>query len=244
MHAFLVFRLYGPLSAWGDVAVGEMRPAQLHPGRSALLGLVAAALGVRRDQEVRLQDLARNLRFAVRIGAAGTALRDYHTAQVLPANRLGVAATRADELRGPRNDLSTILSWRDYRCDAAYTVVVWTVPESAERLDSIAAALDRPIFALYLGRRACPPALPLAPRRVEATSIAEAFHAYADPGRPMVTALFERAEGRTIYWEAGDVPAGMDVEQRFTRRDEPLSRARWQFTAREELSGTLAEEVP
>jgi CRISPR system Cascade subunit CasD len=223
--------------------VGELRPAQLHPGRSALLGLIAAALGVRRHEEKRHQALSRDLRFAVRVDAPGLALRDYHTAQVLPAPRLGVALTRADELRGPRHELSTVLSWRDYRCDAVYTVATWTRAGASLSLDALATALERPVFALYLGRRSCPPSLPLAPRRVEAATVAEAFGAYFDPDWPAVAELYERDRGLTVYWEADEVPSGIAVEQTFTRRDVPLSRARWQFTARDELRGTLIEEV-
>ena len=46
---FLVFQLQAPLAAWGDIAVGECRPTMAYPGQSALLGLLAAALGVRRE---------------------------------------------------------------------------------------------------------------------------------------------------------------------------------------------------
>src|SRR6185295_12377864 len=66
MPSFLVFRLYGPLASWGEVAVGEVRPSNLHPTRSALLGLLGAALGLRRSDEAALADLARTVRFAVR----------------------------------------------------------------------------------------------------------------------------------------------------------------------------------
>ncbi len=58
MRDFLVFRLYGPLASWGDIAVGEQRPTTPHPSKSAVLGLIAAALGVRRDEEERQQALA------------------------------------------------------------------------------------------------------------------------------------------------------------------------------------------
>ena len=40
----LIFQLYGPLASWGAPAVGETRPSSDHPGRAALLGLLASAL--------------------------------------------------------------------------------------------------------------------------------------------------------------------------------------------------------
>jgi CRISPR system Cascade subunit CasD len=49
MMEYLLFRLYGPLASWGEIAVGESRHTATYPGKSALLGLLAAALGIRRD---------------------------------------------------------------------------------------------------------------------------------------------------------------------------------------------------
>ena len=48
---FLVFQLQAPLSSWGDTAVGEYRGSYEHPGESALIGLLGAALGIRREDE-------------------------------------------------------------------------------------------------------------------------------------------------------------------------------------------------
>ena len=49
----LLFRLYGPLASWGEIAVGESRHTAVYPSKSALLGLLAASLGIRRDEEER-----------------------------------------------------------------------------------------------------------------------------------------------------------------------------------------------
>ena len=64
MREFLIFRLYGMMASWGDIAVGELRPTFDHPSRSAIVGLLAAALGIRRDEE---EQAARP------VGAAGLA---------------------------------------------------------------------------------------------------------------------------------------------------------------------------
>ena len=76
MGDYLLFRLYGPMASWGDIAVGEVRPSQTHPGRSAALGLVAAALGVERDREEALGAIERGYGFAVRIDRALAQLPD------------------------------------------------------------------------------------------------------------------------------------------------------------------------
>ncbi|MCI5211471.1 MAG: type I-E CRISPR-associated protein Cas5/CasD [Candidatus Electrothrix sp. ATG2] len=100
MQKFLVFQLYGPLASWGGVAVGGERPVAPHPGRSAILGMLAAAAGIRRDQEEQHQALEQSFGMAVRMETAGSSLNDYHTAQVPPqaALKKHPAITRRDEL--------------------------------------------------------------------------------------------------------------------------------------------------
>ncbi len=89
-------------------------------------------------------------------------MRDYHTVQV-PASQSKVTyRTRRDELNAPRKVINTILSSRDYRCDGLWTVAVWLTPQAELTLEEMEQALKTPHFPLYLGRKACPPAAPLA----------------------------------------------------------------------------------
>ena len=129
MKEYLIFRIYGMMASWGDIAVGEFRPSFDHPSKSAVMGMVAAALGIRRDEEERLRELATGYDMAVRIDVPGILLRDYHTAQV-PSSGKGrkklVFSTRKAELSVPKDELNTILSSRDYRCDAVYSVCLWS----------------------------------------------------------------------------------------------------------------------
>ena len=100
MRQFLLFQLYGPLSAWGDVAVGEERPSATHPGRSAILGLLAAAKGIRRHEEEKHLAMENGYGLAVLMESPGIFLRDYHTTQVPPqvALKKHPAVTRRDEM--------------------------------------------------------------------------------------------------------------------------------------------------
>ncbi|MEN6396285.1 MAG: type I-E CRISPR-associated protein Cas5/CasD, partial [Methanoregula sp.] len=117
MQEFLIFRLYGSMASWGDIAVGEFRPTFDHPTKSAVMGLIAAAMGIRRDEEERQRELAAGYLMAIRIDGPGVLLRDYHTAQVPPAGKGKIKyhfLTRKDELAVPKDELNTILSSRDY----------------------------------------------------------------------------------------------------------------------------------
>ncbi len=239
MPRFLVFRLYGPLASWGEVAVGELRSTALHPTRSALLGLLAAALGLRRDAEREHAELARTLRFAVRVESAGVPLSDYHTAQVMAPRRGQAYPTRKSQLRGRRADLETILSRRDYRCDALCTVAAWQEGDVPEvELDRLASALERPVFPLYLGRKSCPPALPLCPRVLAAPSAAAAFETVDLPLPFPLPVERMRGEGRPhlgIYWEGSPEVAGLQATASSLRRDDPGSRLRRDYRTRREL---------
>ncbi len=81
----------------------------------------------------------------------GTLLRDYHTTQVPSAKRGLAHYTRRSELAV--DDLNTILSSRDYRCDAAYTVAIEIHNSATYTAQEMANALAKPAFTLYLGRK-------------------------------------------------------------------------------------------
>lgn len=231
MDDYLLFRLYGPLASWGETAVGEMRPSAAWPGRSAIIGLLAAALGVRRDEEERQRSLALSYGVAICVESAGELLRDYHTTQVPPERRGVVHRTRRDELAA--DDLNTILSQRDYRSDALYTVALWQKGDgAAETLQRLAEALARPVFPLYLGRKSCPVALPLKPQVVSANNLREAFAQASFPDETFL-AVLPMAEERIFVWEELQ-KSGMEALHVSPRRDEPTSRKRWQFGEREE----------
>ena len=122
MRDYLVFRLYGPMAAWGEIAVGEHRPSFAHPSKSAIIGLLAAALGIRRDEEDRQKSLADSFLYAVRTDAIGSLLRDYHTTesprgQSFTTRRREMLAVQEQKRSGKKFE-GTILSTRDYRCDA------------------------------------------------------------------------------------------------------------------------------
>ena len=237
MTDYLVFQLYGPLAAWGAQAVGQERPIEDHPGRSALLGLLAAAAGIDRADDQAHEQLSNACRFAVKLFAPGLVLRDFHTAQVPPASRkMQHLQTRRDELR--EDKLGTILSYRSYLQDALCTVALESI-DDAWPLERLQAHLRTPRFHLYLGRKSCPPALPLNPEIRSAESVKAVLDAYA-PAETL-TGLMPRDARPRYFWEAG-MNAGIDRHYRVPRYDQPLSRRRWQFAPRDEYA-SLGEEA-
>ncbi len=234
MREFLVFWLYGPMASWGDIAVGERRPSIAQPSRSAILGLIAAALGIKRDEEERHAELSDSYATAFRVTSPGTLLQDYHTAQVPEAKRGVKFYTRREELAAEK--VGTVLSSRDYYCDAFSTACVWTKNEAAAySLSELKARLTNPVFTLYLGRKSCPLALPLDPQLVSAITIKEAFELSKFRGDQLLPE-FDKGNIFHYYWEEPADPdlSGLVVTHTNTRRDTPISRTRWQFMNRQE----------
>lgn len=135
MSKVLVLRLAGPMQAWGSSSRFTRRSTEAFPTKSGIVGLLAAAQGRRRTDPI--EDLA-NLRMAARVDQPGELLRDFHTAH--------------------REGTSMPLSDRFYRADAVFVAFV---EGSGELIEGLAEAIRRPVFPLYLGRRSCPPTMPL-----------------------------------------------------------------------------------
>ncbi|MFZ1386140.1 MAG: type I-E CRISPR-associated protein Cas5/CasD [Thiolinea sp.] len=231
MRDYLVFQLYAPLVSWGDQAVGQERPTADHPSRSALLGLLGAALGIERDDEAQHQQLSDACYFAVKLYAPGLALRDFHTAQVPPQNKKAKHLfTRKDELSEPK--LGTILSFRSYQQESLSVVAVWLEGQSAYDLTQLQQALQQPHYHLYLGRKSCPLAAPVNPLILKATNFAQVLDHYSIDG--CLFGLFKDNQPR-YYWEqTAGCETALKASYRVPRYDQPLSRARWQFVSREE----------
>lgn len=215
------------------------------PGRSAVLGLVAAALGIERDDEDAHRALEEGLYYAVRTDAPGRPFIDYHTAQTPSARRGRTFETRREELDAER--INTVLSSREWRSDACFTVALWGRSGGSADLDEIAAALRRPRFTLYLGRKSAPLGLPLDPEIVEAADFIDAIalrrptvaaeNEGDDPAAVEAWAL-ERLRGgspagREVAFDA-DAPGAPDGGFLERRRDGVGSRRRWQFRDRDE----------
>ena len=237
---YLVFTLYAPIGSFGDIAVGERRMSWARPGRSAILGMLAAAQGFERENEDAHQKLESGLFYAVRTDAPGRPLIDYHTAQSPKARRGRRYATRREELES--DDLNTILSTREWRMDSYFTVALWLRPDSHLDLEVIMNSLCRPRFALYVGRKSGPPGLPLNPEIIEADTFMDAFDA-RNPNEIELEVLEHIRSSSAMQCsiafdeDVQPAPTNTRVER---RRDALVSRTRWQFTDR--LEHVLVEE--
>lgn len=235
MTDFLLFTLYAPLASWGEIAVGEARGSWDRPSRSAVLGLVAAAVGVTRGDQDAHDALDAGYGVAVRLDASGVPLVDYHTAQTVAASvvKKRKPATRAELLAAGERE--TILSRRGYRQDALATVALWARTGARWPLGDLALAMRRPAFVPYAGRKANALGLPLSPAIVSTDTLAGAF-AHRAPAVPASVADAIRplgGWGREVAHDACETfDSGLRPLRRETRRDRAPQRVRWQFAER------------
>jgi CRISPR system Cascade subunit CasD len=250
MPEAVAFTLFASLAAMGDVAVGERRGGFDRPARSAVLGLVAAALGIARDDGAGHAALDASYLLALRVLAHGDLLRDYHTVQAPPARRNARWATRRAALDRPRRELQTLISLRDYRTAPAVDVALIVRPGASPEISParIAEALRRPAFTLFFGRKACPLALPPGALACDCPSLGDIFAALdanrTEPAWQVLHRLHAAPETATVFadldlTERGG--SGLDMlrpayrlRRIERRRDRALDRRRWQFELRDE----------
>lgn len=205
MTEFLLIRSEAPLQAWGDVALDAVRPTRAFPSRSALAGLLANALGwTYRDGE-RTTALQDAIRYAVREDRPPSGLEDFQTADLGRIGRESWTRWGIERRGGAFSDGTHILR-KSYLADASFLIALRLNGSGPVALDQIEAALQRPARPLFLGRKGCPPSLPLAAGRLEAASGFEAL-GKAPLGETYRDAL--RRAGRTtvrVWYSPGDGP--------------------------------------
>lgn len=133
----LLLRLAAPLQSWGTGSYFDNRKTDYYPSKSGVIGMIAAAMGRARTDD--LSDL-RALRFGIRIDYGGKIIDDFQV-------------TKMGE------KLNSNLSHREYLSDAIF--LVGFESENTEFLNEIVNALKNPVFTIFLGRKSCPPTEPV-----------------------------------------------------------------------------------
>jgi len=149
----LFLRLEGPLQSWGERARWSVRDTASEPTKSGVVGLLACALGLHTDDDLRR--LSQQVHLGVRCDQPGTRLVDYHTVGGgYPYPTLLTAQGKPKMSSGRPHTEQT---WRSYLCDASFLVVIQGPPDLIARL---AEAAQNPHWPVYLGRKSCPPSRP------------------------------------------------------------------------------------
>lgn len=134
----ILLKLKGPMQSWGTSSHFETRNTDYYPSKSAVIGIIAACFGYRRDQEQQIKEL-NELDFALRVDQQGMLLRDYHIAQ---------------KYKETGEFEKTYVTNRYYMEDAVFVIAISHA--SDQQVEEIYEALQHPYFSPFMGRRSCP----------------------------------------------------------------------------------------
>lgn len=277
----LCFRAYGALASCGTQEAGTVnRPSARHFSRSAVLGMIDAALGIGHEDEDDHRRIASGLWTAVAAEGPRRRRNEFRTVQTVETSNLPPFASRghafdqsgftpelreengkrhvrwttprgANPRKGGWKRFHTMVTYREHVEDGIWRVCLAARPGSGVDLDSIARALRRPAFELYLGRRDMPLGLPPDPMVIDG-GLTDALNAYPtvpDFNGSHVLKSFARSLRRRlsgdieVTWDEG-FPGAPEAEERRLVQDDPVSRVFWRFAARPELRATLRRPDP
>jgi CRISPR system Cascade subunit CasD len=214
----IVLRLAGPLQSWGEHSAFTDRDTLRFPTRSGITGLLAAAQGIARGEPL---DKFSQLAVTVRVDRPGMILQDFHTTGGgLPRGRTIPTASGGRRPEGT----AIVVTRRWYLSDAVFTVAL-SGPD--DLMMEVGAALRRPHWQPYLGRRSCPPDQPLLLRLTPEDPVRELREAAPLPARrvngateiPVELISEAPADGHAAITEVNDVPVTFDrYERRYQTR--------------------------
>lgn len=192
-----------PLQSYGTDSHFETRHTDDHPSKGAVLGLVAAASGIRREETDRLEKL-RDLHMVVRVDQGGQISKDFQ-----------IAAKYKKTGEHERNYVTN----RYYLEDAVFLVALEGEDDSL--MTSIYDALMKPYFALFYGRRSCPVNYDFLLGIYEGTAMEQI------ESQPWLAADWykkKQAKREKIRLDVyGDEVCMPDARQKELRRDQPVS---------------------
>ena len=237
---YLALYLRAPLQSWGASSKFGDRGTLDAPTRSGLLGLLAAACGIDKNDEARDREwLARAAKLSLSVLAFRRCDRmaDYHTVGARydkddPWQKRMIPVTSDGKPRG------TDLTHRDYLTDSVFGAVLsgddGLVAEMAE-------GLANPVWGVWLGRKNCIPTEPILAGVFDSDDAAkDALVARLRGSRARGDGTVAGKDGDGVAFAIMEAEAGNAEE---TVLDIPVSFARREFHARR-IWHPPQEEVP
>ncbi len=233
----LFLRLEGPLQSWGVSSRFVYRDTADMPSFSGVHGLVCAAMGLRRDvANARLADLA-TLQMGVRIDRPGLKMSDYHTAGAGIGMMSAAGVVKRTSTTG---EIETHVMRKEYLADASFLVVLLG---DAQRIAEISAALQDPVWPPFLGRKSCPPSVPVFDSVGEFADVTAALQ--SKPWRPRLGSVDEKPAKLRAFIPASpsDGESVADVPTSFTHRVYQMRNVQ-EIKLEAEPGDALYSEVP
>lgn len=225
----LALYLRAPMQSWGASSKFGDRGTLDAPTRSGLLGMLAAACGIDKNDETSDRAwLARAAKLSVTVLAfrRGDRMTDYHTVGARydkddPWQRRMIPTKPDGKPRG------TDLTNRDYLMDSIFGAVL---SGDDALVDEMAAGLANPIWGVWFGRKSCIPTEPIL------AGVFDSMDAARDALAGRLRGSLERGGGKVAGSNSADVEfsvleaaAGEDDEMLL---DIPVSFEKREFHAR------------
>lgn len=147
----IFLRLEGPLQSWGDTSKFVIRRSMDAPTKSGVLGLICCAMGLSRHEARDRLPALNALTMGVRIDRPGTRWWDYHTVGA----GIGMTTAAGGLKTGAQG---TLITRREYLADASFLAAL---QGDTAIIEKVVEAMRSPKWTLYLGRKSCPPSLPV-----------------------------------------------------------------------------------
>ncbi len=195
----LLLRMRAPMMSWGDHSAFGNRDTRIEPTKSAVIGLLCAALGRPRHESIADLTESGKLTMGIRVNQEGIIQCDYHTVRTSPREA---------------KTISTALSDRYYVADGDYLVGLAGDRALLETLDK---ALQEPCWQLFFGRKSFVPSRPVRVQ-VDDRDLASALRHF-----PYELRGRQKKPSQNLRFVL-EVPHSLDV-----RRDVPLNWQRRHF---------------
>lgn len=214
----LAFYIDAPLQSWGASSKFQYRETNAFPTKSALVGLIAGALGIDKhgsSEASELQPIADLKLTVVRIEKGQptpTRFTDFHTV----GGGYDKKATLWEKMSIPKKasgaPFGTVITRRSYLTDAKF-IAIWE--GNAATINQVKAALLDPVWGVWFGRKTCLPASPMSPQIGESRQAA--LDALLEFLPNHATAPLEQFEFQE------EVDAGSSTDGTFYQSDQPVA---------------------
>ncbi len=220
----LLITLRGPLQSYGDIANYGYRTTWDYPSKSAIVGMLMAALGCPRSDTATMAEL-NQLGFAVRIDQVGELMQDFRTVQY----KEGKGGTRLAKL-----------SYVDYLNDAVFVVAL---SGDRETLLTLEQAIHHPHWQIFFGRKCNVPGY-IPTKIVDEESPVQALNTFPWAGSDWRRRQLKRQDKKEVTVSVfADAKYRSNELQNF-RRDQPRSFAmrdrRYDYRAEVQLKTKLS----
>ena len=150
----LKLEIKAALQAYGSESYFGFRPTELYPTKSAVAGMICAAMGIDRSEKEEISRVFNS--FTLRVDKLDKPPKIYHDFQrVEPAeNRLYHEDKKMPTFDGGKNANSVRTIRKDYIMDQTYTLYI---EGSEDFILKVKEAFDDPWYPIYLGRKNCIP---------------------------------------------------------------------------------------